>query len=166
MNLRSAIYVFIVCIGLIQIVGHLIQSKNIKGLGAAFASSPLPIVFTEVRGVETYANDFYLVYTDENGQKQEQILGPEMYAKLKGPYNRRNVYGAAISYGPILPEPLWSSVLDYAFCEQKLASEMGMSPNIKNVSIRIETKTQGRNNEWILAPKCNDANTEQTKVRQ
>ena len=51
-------------------------------------------------------------------------LTPNVYNGLEGPYNRRNVYGAAIAYGPILASSphtrdMWQSVARFAFCEDK-----------------------------------------------
>lgn len=152
--MRKALYVLVVAIGLLQITGYLLKNKTIKGLGAATASSPLPIVFTQVKEVETFASDFYLQYVDENSAQKEVRITPEIYSRLKGPYNRRNIFGAAISYGPVLPEQLWKSVLAYAICNKVLLTEIGLPATAKNVTVRIKTKTKGRNNEWILNPDC------------
>jgi hypothetical protein len=154
--MRKYLYLFIIAIGLIQTFGYLLGNKTIKGIGQATASSPLPIVFTDVKGVETFASDFYLEFTNENGMKEEIQITPNLYSKLRGPYNRRNIYGAAISYGPILKKEIWESVLNYGLCKSVLVKEMNMPSNGNNYSIKIKTKTAGRNNEWTLKPTCNN----------
>ena len=56
-----------------------------------------------MRGLETYSTRFFLEWTDAQGQAHSLELTPEVYARLRGPYNRRNVYGAVLAYGPVLP---------------------------------------------------------------
>ena len=152
--MRKYVYIVIVAIGLLQIIGYTLRIKSLRGIGAAMGSSPLPIVFTEVKGVETFAADFYLQYMDSSGQKKEIQITPELYGKLKGPYNRRNVYGAAISYGPVLKKDIWESVLQYGLCRKVLIKEMGLPINGTSYAIRIKTSTAGRKKEWLLSPSC------------
>mgnify|MGYP001129739775 CR=1 FL=1 len=118
--MRKYLYILVVFIGCVQIIGHVIGVKEVKAFGMLTSSSPLPIVFTEVKGVETFASDFYIEYLDENNKQVSKQITPEMYAKLKGPYNRRNVYGAAISYGPILDKKILNPVLEYGICKKVL----------------------------------------------
>ena len=152
--MRKAFYLIVVVVGLLQIIGYLLGNNLIKGLGAATASSPLPIVFTEVKGVETFAGEFHIVYTDNDGTKQDVLVTPELYSRLRGPYNRRNIYGAGISYGPVLPEALWKSVLEYGICRKVLIEELGLPDTATDISICIKSKTKGRKNQWILIPEC------------
>ncbi len=155
--MKNAIYFIVILLGSLQIIGFVFQNKAIKGLGQAWGTSPLPIVFTTVKGIETFANDFFIVYTDTNGKEQNIQITPEMYSRLKGPYNRRNVFGAAIAYGPILPEKLLQPVLNYALCQKTLLYEMHL-PEAKsiNYAIKIKTKTAGINKEWTLKTFCKD----------
>jgi hypothetical protein len=54
-------------------------------------------------------------------------LTPEVYARMRGPYNRRNVYGAALSYAPVIPPELRDPVLRHALCgEAPLLRELGI----------------------------------------
>lgn len=154
--MRKALYVLVVAAGLMQIAGYLTRNSSIKGLGAAIASSPLPIVFTEVKGVETFASEFHIEYTGADGSRKSLLVTPEMYSRLQGPYNRRNIYGAAISYGPVLPEALWGSVLEYGICRKTLIKELGIPETASDITIRIKTKTRGRKDEWVLKPACRE----------
>ena len=153
--MRNYLYIFVVFIGCIQIIGHIVGVKEVKAFGMLTASSPLPIVFTEVKGVETFASDFYIEYLNKNKKHVSEQITPEMYAKLKGPYNRRNVYGAAISYGPILNEKILNPVLEYGICKKVLLQEMGFPVSGTNYVIKIITKTKGRDAIWYLKTDCN-----------
>lgn len=153
--MRKAAYFIIVVIGLLQIAGYCFRLPLVRGLGQALSSSPLPIVFTEVKGVETFAADFYIGFTDSSGVYKEVAITPEMYSKLEGPYNRRNVYGAAISYGPVLPEKIWKSVLNYGVCNKTLLLELGVPSNGSNYVVRIKSRTESRIGQtWELYTTC------------
>ena len=118
------------------------------------ASSPLPIVFTEVKGVETFASDFYLSWKNEAAEQVELKITPALYSKFKGPYNRRNIYGAAISYGPVLPPQMWQQVLTYGLCNDILKNELEIPVTNDNFSILIKTRTNGKTDEWKLNANC------------
>ncbi len=140
----------LVFVGLLQSLGYLMNNKTIKQLGAVTVASPLPIVFTQQKGfLETFALDFTLVY-EENGVKKTIKITPELYSKLDKPYNYRNVLGAAISYGPVLPEALVKSVLDYAFVSPApLTKAFGLG-TLHQAHIELTSKTKGVDKQYIL----------------
>jgi len=151
--MRKILYGLVVLIGTLQIIGYLTKTKVIRDLGVITAASPLPIVFTEVKGVETFASDFHLVWKDGSKEKTVQIT-PELYSKLKGPYNRRNVFGAAIAYGPVLPEQVWKPILNYGVCEGILEKELGIPIDKESCILLIKTRTANRRDEWTLKTNC------------
>src|SRR5579871_2233488 len=126
--------IFLLVLGVLQMTGDLLEQyvhapvgRVLKGLGAATTASPMPKVFSSVRGLETYSTRFYLEWTDRTGQEHSLLLTPEIYACLRGPYNRRNVYGAALAYGPVLPPELRDPVMHFAMCgDAHLLHELGI----------------------------------------
>lgn len=150
--MRKALYGIVIAVGFLRITGWLLESDVIKGLGAITAASPLPIVFTEVKGVETFANDVHVVFEDNNDSTLRVRITPAVYTRLRGPYNRRNVFGAAIAYGPVMDEQLWRSVLGHGLCSGALQRELGLPEGMRNTRFVLRTKTAGRNNEWTLDP--------------
>jgi len=152
--MRKILYYLIIIIGFLQTIGYLTKIKMIRDLGVVTAASPLPIVFTEVEGVETFASDFYLQWTNSNNEKEEVQITPALYSKLKGPYNRRNIYGAAIAYGPVLPGKIWDPILNYGLCNDILENELEIPIDKENFSLFIKTRTEGRDDEWTLKTEC------------
>lgn len=129
-------------------VGDLLGSRTLKGLGAASAVAPGPKVFCQIKGWESFTCDYSLTAESHEGVQQMRLT-PEIYSKLGGPYNRRNAYGAALSFAPILPTNLWLSVFDYGLApDGPLRAELGISQSATNISIRIEPKTVPSTN-WI-----------------
>lgn len=134
--------ILLVVLGLIQSVGHIFQNKTIKQLGLITVASPLPIVFTQQKGfLETFALEFNLVY-EKNGEKKTLQITPSLYAQFDKPYNYRNVLGAAISYGPILPEALVASVLNYAFITPGALSRSFQLEGLEKASLVLRPKTK------------------------
>lgn len=126
---RIAPWVLLI-VGLLQMSGDLLGLPILKGIGAATAASPAPKVFSAVKGLETYSTKFYLEWTDAKGQGHSLLITPEVYSQLKGPYNRRNVYGAALAYAPVLPASLRDPVIHYGVCgKAPLLIELGIDPS-------------------------------------
>ena len=138
--------------GLVQILGYAFDSSALRGIGAAFMVSPLPKVFSDVAGLETFASEFMLVLEHTDGSIEERQITPEFYSQLQGPYKRRNAYGAALSYAPRLPESLWRPVFSYGF-NGPLRTELGLPGDLRTVKVSIRTRTKGRSDSWILEAK-------------
>lgn len=167
----------LIVLGLISMTGYLLGhlgfegvSRALKGVGMASMASPLPIVFSDVRGFETFAATFWVTAYFSDGSFRRVEVTPKLYSKLKGPYNRRNVYGAAISYGPRLPEDVWKSILSYGVCREgplaKLFNETAQisdspvpgsdlaQPSIERAIVDIRSNTWGRNDVFQLQVEC------------
>ena len=133
-------------VGLLQMAGDLIGSRALAGFGAATMIAPAPKVFSSVRGLETYSTRFFLEWTDAGtggGRKME--LTSEVCARIRGPYNRRNVYGAALAYGPVLvgsdaTRPMLRAVLEYGLLgDAPLLRELGIDPGgVRDLCLRYE----------------------------
>jgi hypothetical protein len=141
--------VLLLALGLLQMAGDVLHLPAIKGLAAATAASPAPKVFSAVRGLETYSTRFFLEWTDKRGHVQSVEITPERARGLRGPYNRRNVYGAVLAYGPIMQSdaalhPMFNSVSQYALCgNAPLLQELGIdTANMQSVPrVRLETRS-------------------------
>lgn len=145
MNARGRIAAgLLLLVGLLQMTGDLTGISALKGIGAASAASPAPKVFSAVRGLETFSTRFFVEWTGATGQTVSLEVTSEVYRRIRGPYNRRNVYGAIMAYGPVLAstpatQPLWETVARYALCgEAALLRELGIDP--ARVSGRIAVR--------------------------
>ena len=135
--------IFLLSLGLLQMLGDLSGLAVLKGIGAATVASPAPKVFSALDGFETYSTHFFLEWTDIDGTAHSLQLTPERYARLAGPYNRRNIYGAALAYGPVLStnphtRPMFAAVTRYALCgEAPVLKELGVDPTTVAGQLRI-----------------------------
>lgn len=136
--------------GLTAMVGDALGTRALKAIGLASTIAPCPKVFCDTKGMEAFASTFVLRF-ETNGHLAEVPLTPELYSRLEGSYNRRNVYGAALSFGPRLPEAMWRSVFEYGLgANGPLRRELGIPAEATNLLVVIQTKTRGRNDQWAL----------------
>jgi len=158
--------VVLVGIGCAQMVGDVLHIPALKAFGAATGASPAPKVFTAQDGFETYANRFFLEWQDAAGGRQELELTPGVYSSIKGPYNRRNVYGAVISYAPVLDanpltRPMFRAVLQRTFCgTPSVLTEVGVPPDAAGrgpLRIRIAPRRPSESPRFALVHevRCN-----------
>ncbi|MBL9189177.1 MAG: hypothetical protein JNK23_16970 [Opitutaceae bacterium] len=151
-NLAALVLTAFACL---PVIGYVAGSRVLRGLGAASAMAPLPKVFSDVDGLETFASEFTLHWRDSRGGAQTLPITPELYARLAGAYNRRNVYGAALSYAPRMPEAIWQAVFCFAFAPTgPLRREFGLPEDATDFAVEIRTKTKDRADRWLLRPTC------------
>jgi hypothetical protein len=149
MKWRNMTAVGLLLVGLTQMTGDLFANRVLKGLGAATAIAPCPKVFCDMDGLEAFASSFEILA--ENDESICFTITPELYSRLKGPYNRRNVYGAAIAAAPRLPESVWRSVLCYAFAPGgALRGELAVPEDARRIQISVRTNTRGRTGSWVF----------------
>lgn len=150
MKARNVAALAVTLFASLAMMGDLCGSLVMKGVGAASAIAPFPKVFCDNQGLEGFASDFTIVAQGAEGEREFQIT-PELYAQMKGPYNRRNVYGAVFSFAPKLPPELWEPVFGYGLGENGvLKEEFSLPAEATNLVVRIETKTCGRNDAWLV----------------
>lgn len=131
MNHKLAAAALIV-VGTAQMAGDLSGLTAVKAIGAASHASPAPKVFTAQNGLETFSARFYIEWFDPTGELHRVQLTPQSYRALRGPYNRRNPYGATIAYAPQLAAnprltPLLEQVTQFGFCGRApLLAELGI----------------------------------------
>ncbi|MES2608329.1 MAG: hypothetical protein V4544_06340 [Pseudomonadota bacterium] len=159
MNFQDKItFIFLCSIGIMQLSGDLLNVPLLKALGAATGASPAPKVFTAQNGFETYTSTFYISWSDQKKQQQTLELSPKIYKGIKGPYNRRNAYGAIISYAPVLyanskTKDMFLGALHYSFCgKTTVLGELGICPD-KDALITLHLSPKQKlpdNHTWKL----------------
>jgi hypothetical protein len=161
MNRRAIV---LLALGLLQMGGDLFRVPVLRGIGAATVASPAPKVFSSVQGLETFSSEFYIEWADRTGVAHSFRLTPEIYAYVKGPYNRRNVFGGALAYAPILQKDphtkeMFESVVRYALCgKAPLLREIGIDLDQLSAPPRIRlvprSGTAFGDQPFLITPSC------------
>jgi hypothetical protein len=145
MNPRWAAVV-LVTLGLTRMVADLAGWGRLAGVAAATGASPAPKVFSVSRGLETFSSRFSVEWNGANGTPTQVRLSPERYAGVRGPYNRRNIYGAAVAYGPVLAanpltRPMFEAVARYGLCGKRpLLAELGVDVDAVADPLRVRVE--------------------------
>lgn len=126
--------VALIGLGLLQMSGDVLDVTALRGLGMATGASPAPRVFSSLRGMEVYSTRFFIEWHGRDGALRSLPLTPETYERVRGAYNRRNAYGAALAAGPVLDtdpllRPMFRAVLVHGLCgEARVLRELGIDP--------------------------------------
>jgi hypothetical protein len=140
-------------VGCMQMVGDLAGNRELRAVGLATHASPAPKVFTAQEGFETFASQFFIDWTDNAGEKHSLEVTPRNYGGVQGPYNRRNAYGAALSYGPVLASndktrPMLQSVMRHAFCgPAPLLRELFIPPGQVRYPLQVRLEPRAKDSE-------------------
>jgi hypothetical protein len=116
----------------VKAFADLMNLPTLSAVSAVTQAAPAMKVFTAQQGYETFSSKFEIEIEYLDGQNETLLLTPEIYAALEGPYNRRNVYGALIAYGPLLAtnshtRKMWQSMWERAFCDaETVLTELGI----------------------------------------
>lgn len=133
MNRYQVSAVFLSILGVSQMAGDLAGSLTLRAIAASMGAAPAPKVFSAIRGLETYSTRFFV---ESDGRRTE--VTPKIYSRLRGPYNRRNVYGAVLAYAPLIPAELRDPVMRSGLCgNAPLLRELGIEVNTERAAIVI-----------------------------
>lgn len=133
MKRQDVAVALLLALGLAQMTADLAGLPAIKGLFMATAASPAPKVFTIVGGYEAFSTRFRVEWAAPDGKPHRLDLTSEVNQRFLGPYNRRNTYGAALSFGPATSAnpkivPMMDAVLDFALCgPAPILQELGVA---------------------------------------
>jgi len=153
MKLRNILAVVLLIVGSSQMIGYLTGLKPLRGVGLASGVSPFPKVFCEADGYEAFAASFRLEGQRADGTLWVREFDPEWYSQLSGPYNRRNVYGAALAFAPRLPEKLRDHLLDEALSPtSRMRSELNIPDDLQGETIVITPREPEIHGPWKYTP--------------
>lgn len=135
----------LIVIGCTQMAGDLLDIRAVKAIGAATGASPAPKVFTAHQGFETYSAQFFVRWTDKaTGEEKSLRLTPAIYSGVHGPYNRRNAYGAVLSYAPVLQSdpatrPMHDDAIRFTVCgDSGLLEELSIDRMLTTGPVIVE----------------------------
>lgn len=141
---------FLAALGCFKVAAEIAGARNLGTLATMIQVSPAMKVFTAHDGYETFANRFTLTTHWPDGREHQVVLSPHNYDGLRGPYNRRNAYGAAVAYGPLLSadprtKAMYQSVAEFAICNPgALLTELGINGPGAPAFLVIDIKPMNR----------------------
>ncbi|MEP4078983.1 hypothetical protein [Haloferula sp.] len=157
MRVRNIMALVLLVVGVSQMVGYLTGVRALRGVGLASGVSPFPKVFCAADGYEAFAACYFVEGDQWDGELWSRQVDPEWYSQMRGPYNRRNVYGAALAFSPRLPEELRDSILNEALKPgSALRRELGVPEELSDVRVRIVPRDGESEGPWIFPKPCDE----------
>lgn len=157
MKTRNIMAIVLLVVGMTQMVGYVIGVRALRGVGLASGVSPFPKVFCAADGYEAFAATFYVEGESLDGELWSRKVDPAWYSQMRGPYNRRNVYGAALAFAPRLPEELRDAILCEALKPgSALRRELGVPVNLADVRVRIVPRDGEIEGPWIFPDRSDE----------
>jgi hypothetical protein len=157
---KNGLYAVVLFVGSLQIVGYSLSLTPVRQLGQLLVASPLPLVFSHFRGMETFSPQFSVTARSPEGQSQTVEVDSRLYSHFPGPYARRNVYGAVFAYGAKLTEPnekaMADAVFRYAFCQPgSLRAIFDQMSSVSGVEIAVRPRARAQeSSEWKIEVGC------------
>jgi len=149
MKTRNRLAILFMVIGTFQIAGYTLNLPFLRGIGLASGIAPFTKVFCDADGYEAFAASFLIQGVREDGSTWSRPLDPEWYAQLQGPYNRRNVYGAALSFAPRLPWELRDVLIKKSLVPgSALRRELGVPEDLKELQVVIISRPGADAQSW------------------
>ena len=151
MKIRNVFALIMLAVGSLQMIGYLIGSNVFRGIGLASGIAPFPKVFCEAKGYEAFAATFVVSGKMPDDKTWSRSLDPVWYSQLKGPYNRRNVYGAALAFAPRLPEEVRKMLLRKSLSpDSSLRRELKIPDSIQDLKVTITPRSGETEGPWTF----------------
>ncbi|MGJ8676016.1 MAG: hypothetical protein ACSHX0_00720 [Akkermansiaceae bacterium] len=138
-------------------IGEILKMPTLKGLGLASCAAPFTKVFCHAQEYqsdnefETFAAEFTLNFQTPRGEVQSIKITPEIYRQLKGSYQRRNVYGAILAYGPAFSQEVQQKTFHYAIeSPGTIRKELGIPDDAIHITVKMTSKSKGIHQSWTL----------------
>ena len=149
--------IVLLVVGMSQMTGYVTGLRALRGVGLASGVSPFPKVFCAADGYEAFAATFFVEGDQLDGQLWSRKVDPECYSQMRGRYNRRNVYGAALAFAPRLPEELRDAILGEALKPgSALRRELEVPNGLSDVRVRIVPRDGESEGPWIFPKPCDE----------
>lgn len=147
--------ILILLLGLTRMTGYFLNSKVLQGIGAASGIAPFTKVFSDTDGYEAFTASFLLRGRTADGSVEEVVITPGRYARLRGPYMRRNVYGAALVFAPRLPENLRTALhRDALRPGSPLRQELGLPDDWVSADLIIRPREGSADSPFTYSIPC------------
>ena len=133
----------------------------IRSFGLVSTAAPLPLVFSAHNGLETFAQQYAvtLFWQNDGSEKRQRVLiDSALYSQVAGSYNRRNIYGAVFSHGPIIASKSGTALIDdiliYALCgDGVLLTEFSLPKQPNSLSVESRPNDSAKK-VWTHAVRC------------
>lgn len=140
------IWIFLIIgVGFLQILGHVTNIPSLSNLGRTLAASPLPLVFTSYKGIETFGYRYEVEAIDYNGQYYRAELTSKIHQESSDSLPYRHMVVIALTHGPAFRTAaelrMFNAVIRHNFCiGQGEAKLLNWPDGMKTITIHYLPK--------------------------
>jgi hypothetical protein len=134
--MRDLAVAALVALGLLGVAAALAGSQRIAGISRMLMASPLPLVFSRQGGVEQTARRFELEVELADGTRRIERQGPELRARMRGPFTAVASYAGILSAFPEVHEPRRTALLRRAVCGGPVAAALALEAPVRVFAVR------------------------------
>ena len=135
-SFRTLVLALLVAVGLANAVAYLLDVRPLGTVAKVTMASPLPRAFSQSQSLAGFAKEFVIELTSADGRVERRVASSELFAGLPGPYERRVLYGAALTYAPVAPQARFISIVRYGFCRGgPLAARLGVHEAVRSITV-------------------------------
>ena len=134
---RAGLAVLLTGAGLLQIAGSALGSPFLIGVGQLTGVAPLPRVFSQRGGIDSFARRAVVEVWTADGGRREIAVDRRFGRDLDGPVVRRAAYAHGALLAGLSPSPKPAALLERAFCAPAdVASELGVTAPVERLRVR------------------------------
>ncbi|MFT7507765.1 MAG: hypothetical protein ACI92I_000933 [Acidimicrobiales bacterium] len=139
-------------VGLLAVLGHVLENRSLTALGYATAASPLPLPFTDAGGFqESFAHTYNITIKTTAGKI---VTFQPHDVSLSGPHKRKIPYLSSVVFSS-KNYPLVESILTYTFCgtDNPIRASFGIE-SVAIIYIHVTSNTPGNPGSWSRIRLC------------
>jgi hypothetical protein len=154
---QIALRLFVVGLGLISCLAFVFNSSFLRFVGAVSASSPLPVVFSEVLGYEPFATDVHFQIRSRSLKNYSRLLSSRHVAQISSYESFRSVFRNSVLLAPRLSREYVERSLQELACNQNyLARVFDINEPIVSATMNLRSKTTGHLEQWNWEVRCRE----------
>lgn len=148
--------IVLVLLGSLQMLGYILKIPELSGLGFSYGASPLPTVFSNVKGVDGFDTEQQLHVTDARGTIDTIELDQQLFAQFTGPFFLKESYAIFLAYSHILTPQQLEAGSRFMLCRKNIFTSFGINESSSNSSIHTYRTIYGNKEIKVLHPDCNN----------
>lgn len=148
--------VILLAIGGLQIIGYVFQSQAIRGLGFVSGAAPLPIVFSNVKGVDGFDTQHSLIVSGTNGNTDTIALDKQLFSQFNGAFFLKESYSIFLAYSHIFSPGQLQAGSDFMLCRKNIFSSFNITDKSNDNYILTKRTVYGKKEIKLLHPECNN----------
>jgi hypothetical protein len=148
--------IILLVIGSLQIIGYIFGSQTIRGLGFVSGAAPLPIVFSNVKGVDGFDTKHSLIVSSTTGNVDTIALDKKLFSQFSGAFFLKESYSIFLAYSHIFTPKQLEAGSNFMLCKKNIFTSFNIKDTSNDNYILTKRTNYGKKEIKLLHPQCNN----------